>query len=156
MKNYNSVTEVIFALSSPSLHRLKRTWRSVSAPYRDMHGALHLMSSRDQGYKNLRSLHRDIGSPGIPYVGLYLTDLTFISDGNTPFYKGGFCINFLKCWKEAVVMRDLERPQRERYRFVPLPHVQRFLETAPAWDEDRCHQQSILLEDETVRDVGAA
>ena len=147
MNNYNAVKEVMVALHSTAIFRLKQTWQNVSSRYMERYHELHRNVSGEMSYSRLRSLHRDMRPPCIPFYGLHLTDLTFISDGNSEFLRGGFCINFYKCRKLGEVMRELEPSSSERYSFESLPHVQRFLATAPAWDEEQCYQQSLRLEE---------
>ena len=147
MNNYNAVQEVLAGLQSSALFRLKQTWKSVSERCLDTYLELQRDVSREMGYCRLRRLHRDMHPTGIPSHGVHFTDLTFISDGNSDFLNGGFCVNFFKCQRAAEVMRELERPRSERYSFEAMPHVQRFLETAPAWDEERCYEQSLRFEE---------
>ena len=118
----------------------------MSETFRAGNELLEEIFSRHNGFRELRRAMQGASAPSIPYYGFYLTDLTFVEDGNPTYLGTGHCINFNKYRLAAHVLRELEGHQRERYRFDPLPHVQRFLETAPKWDEDQCHGHSVRLE----------
>ena len=55
-----------------------------------------------------------VNPPCIPYLGTYLTDLTFIDDGNPDEVDG--MINFFKWSLTAGVIEDLSRFQQISYR----------------------------------------
>ena len=54
--------------------------------------------------------------PILPYIGLYLTDLTFIEDANKNILNDK--INFSKCRKLAKVIREIQTDQQKPYEFI--------------------------------------
>jgi len=63
---------------------------------------LKLVTSHTSSYKEYRAALRRAELPAIPYIGIWLTDLTFIEDGN-PTYEVPERINFSKYRRIAAV-----------------------------------------------------
>ncbi|KAI8855069.1 ras guanine nucleotide exchange factor domain-containing protein [Chytridium lagenaria] len=81
-----------------------------------------------------------LNPPCVPFLGFYLTDLTFIEDGSPNFLKGmDGMINFSKRMKTAEVIREIQQYQNAPYQ---LTH-QSFMETA---DETDLYNMSLMLE----------
>ena len=81
---------------------------------------LHLLScpsrcqvSLHHSFRGLRNCLRSADPPCVPYLGMYLTDLTFIEDGNPDTVDG--LINFVKRRLYANVIRDLQQFQFLEY-----------------------------------------
>ncbi|PVV01185.1 hypothetical protein BB560_004407 [Smittium megazygosporum] len=68
LKNYSAVMDIQGALNSSAILRLKKTWRIATDPSRN--------------YINYRNVLKKSTPPLLPFLGLYLTDLTFVCDGN--------------------------------------------------------------------------
>lgn len=128
LNNFNSLMAILAALSSAPVHRLKRTWAGLSSKEKKAVAALRqLMESKSNfgGYRN--TLHT-INPPCVPFLGVYLTDLTFIEDGNTNMLKGNaHLINFDKRYKVAVVIREIQQYQISQYCLQVVEPIQDFL-----------------------------
>lgn len=55
---------------------------------------LKALINREKNYAELRRVLKTVPPPIIPYLGMYLTDLTFIEEGNKDVIDG--LINFSK------------------------------------------------------------
>ncbi|KAJ2713481.1 Ras guanine nucleotide exchange factor bud5 [Coemansia spiralis] len=86
LKNYDAVMAVKAAIYSASVMRLKRTWDILPEKFSLMCRRIHEAMDPDHNYANYRRLLRRSEPPFLPFLGLYLTDLTFIDDGN-PTYR---------------------------------------------------------------------
>ncbi|KAK2164820.1 hypothetical protein LSH36_58g06014 [Paralvinella palmiformis] len=88
MHNYNGVLQICAAFVNSSVYRLKKTWEKISKQTKAMIEKLQTLVSSDGRFKNMRdALHR-CDPPCIPYLGMYLTDLSFIEEGTpnqTPY-----------------------------------------------------------------------
>jgi len=121
LNNYNGVMQILTALQSPPVFRLKETWagvekeRGLFATFKEM---LALMSPLSN-YFQYRSVLLNISPPAIPYLGVYLTDLTFIELTNNDSLHEKSVLNFDKRRKIASIIRDIRRFQASPY---PLHH----------------------------------
>lgn len=116
--NFNGVLQICAAFTNSSVFRLKRTWervsKTVSPTFKPVDRSiinilpcyfiekvkqsidkLQLLVSTDGRFRNMReALHR-CDPPCIPYLGMYLTDLSFIEEGTPNFTDDGL-LNFSK------------------------------------------------------------
>jgi hypothetical protein len=60
--------------------------------------------------------------PCIPYLGVHLSDLTFIEDGNPDTIRG--LINFTKRRFLFRVISEISRYQQNAYNLHPVPQIQ--------------------------------
>ncbi|KAJ4988243.1 RasGEF domain-containing protein [Stagonosporopsis vannaccii] len=136
LNNYDSLMAIICSLNSSMVMRLKRTWELVSAKTKVRLEELKAITDVGRNYAVLRQrLHNHI-APCIPFVGIYLTDLTFIDVGNgttrqLPGESGSdsmSVINFDKHMKTAKIIGQLQSFQVP-YRLVPIPEMQDWMET---------------------------
>ncbi|OMH78546.1 Cell division control protein 25 [Zancudomyces culisetae] len=82
IKNYDAVMAVQGALNSSAVLRLKRTWALLSKRSQDIARKLQAATDPSRNYARYRAVIRKSKPPLLPFLGLYLTDLTFICDGN--------------------------------------------------------------------------
>lgn len=83
MRNYNSLMTIISSLQSVNIMRLKKTWELLSPRYHSLFAELKVMISMEKNYASYRAILRKHEIPTVPYLGLYLTDLTFVMEGNS-------------------------------------------------------------------------
>lgn len=82
LNNYDSLMAIICSLNSSTIVRLKRTWEAVSQKRKDMLKDLQAIVKPDKNYATLRKRLNDHVPPCLPFVGTFLTDLTFVDAGN--------------------------------------------------------------------------
>jgi hypothetical protein len=135
LNNYDSLMAIICSLNSSTIVRLKRTWDAVSAKRRDMLKGLQAIVEPDKNYAVLRRRLHDHVPPCLPFVGTYLTDLTFVDAGN-PCTKqlpglgdseGMSVINFDKHTRTAKIIGELQRFQIP-YRLTEVPELQEWIQ----------------------------
>ncbi|BFZ56142.1 Ras guanine nucleotide exchange factor bud5 [Savitreella phatthalungensis] len=152
LQNYNTLFAVLCALASSTISRLKRTWNGVSESVRQEFASLKVHTEHDRNYSAYRARLRLAVAPCLPFVGLFLTDLTFITQGNPDARTiparsstgehamlpvlGGFgrpvaaptkVINFDKYARISAVLSDVQRLQVP-YDLRPVPEMQNWLE----------------------------
>ena len=98
------------------------------------------------GYKNLRNHIRD-NPHGIPYLGLTLTDLTFIHDGNAKMLENNM-INLWMVKLQYVIVRGLIETKRDGFERDEevIEIVKRVMSENDKMTEDERFRQSLLLE----------
>jgi hypothetical protein len=69
-------------LQSSVVQRLKRTWEIVSKKTKARIDELAQVCDMSKNYSSLRSRLAEPVAPCLPFVGIYLTDLTFVIAGN--------------------------------------------------------------------------
>ncbi|KAJ1915995.1 hypothetical protein H4219_004017 [Mycoemilia scoparia] len=82
MKNYDAVMAIQGGLNSAAILRLKKTWALLPSKLNRLNISLQNATKSDRNYSEYRATVRNSEPPLLPFLGLYLTDLTFINDGN--------------------------------------------------------------------------
>jgi len=141
LNNFNAVMEIISGLNSSSVHRLKATWgglpKKVVQSYQDMHATM----SRELSYKAFRAVLRSVNPPCIPYLGMYLTDLTFIEEGNQNKLPDG-SINFTKRQRLSEVIAEIQTYQNTPYFLAEVSFIRDYLFNVEALPEEQCYKLS--------------
>ena len=160
LNNYDSLMAIICSLNSSMVVRLKRTWDLVSAKNKARLEKLKAVADVGRNYAVLRQrLHNHV-APCIPFVGIYLTDLTFIDVGNGTTRQlpsedgqsGVSVINFDKHMKTAQIIGQLQSFQVP-YHLAAIPELQEWMDAQIQRVRSREHanvqsynRRSLLLE----------
>eukprot|EP01094_Clydonella_sp_ATCC50884_P029750 TRINITY_DN9432_c0_g1_i1.p1 TRINITY_DN9432_c0_g1~~TRINITY_DN9432_c0_g1_i1.p1 ORF type:complete len:1120 (-),score=371.40 TRINITY_DN9432_c0_g1_i1:107-3226(-) len=113
LNNFNMAMSILSAFNAASVHRLKFTFEGLGKKAAKMLADLQELMSSEQAYKNIRKAVASAQPPCIPFLGVYLTDLTFVEDGNPDKVKG--LINFRKRQLEYDVIVKILRFQKKSY-----------------------------------------
>ena len=151
LNNYDSLMAIICSLNSSMILRLKRTWEVVSAKTKTRLEELRNIVYVGRNYAVLRQRLQNQVAPCIPFVGIYLTDLTFVDVGNQTTRQlpgqgtasvgegaeghannnnggGGLeVINFDKHMRTAKIIGQLQRFQIP-HRLAPVPEMQEWMD----------------------------
>jgi len=92
--NINSLCAIMTGIRSTPIFRLKKTFGSLKTRYTKMLLKYNELLKSDFNQKNLRVRMKNLVQPGIPHVGLFLSDILYIDDGNANSVDGK--INFHK------------------------------------------------------------
>lgn len=129
LNNYDGLMAVTCALNDSSIKRLRMTWDTISSRRKETLRSLQSIVEISQNHKALRARLADQVPPCLPYVGMFLTDLTFVDAGN-PSKKttdtGLTVINFDKHTKTAKCIGELQRFQIP-YRLTEVPDFQEWI-----------------------------
>ena len=152
LRNFNGVLEVVAALNSAAIYRLRRSWETVPQPALDDFRALDKLMRPERSHAALRAAMReDMAAPTVPYLGLYLTDLTFIEDGNPDTVaaadgSGAERLNFAKCQMVAKALGEVAHFQRAVYAAPAQNMVLAFLRSLAPPNDDEIFQMSLAAE----------
>ena len=147
LQNYNAVLEIYAALQMSAVFRLKQTWALLTPHSLETMDTLKHLWGGEGNWANLREKLATVAPPCIPYLGLFLTDMTFIADGNPSTIPGTDLINFGKWRTVAAVLKTVARFQKVPITFAHVPEIRAFLAVPPALDEDQQWDRSSALED---------
>ena len=167
LNNYDSLMAIICSLNSSTVLRLKKTWESVSQKTKNAFEILKEVVDISRNYTVLRQRLQGLIPPCLPFVGIYLTDLTFVDHGNPTTRQlnseNEECIaviNYDKHMKTAKIISELQRFQIP-YRLTEVPELQ-------TWMQDQLvrvrsggeksfqnhYRRSLVLEPREQRDQG--
>ena len=135
LANYDSLFAVICSLESSTILRLRRTWELVSTKTKATLEHLKSVVDISKNYAVLRQRLQNHVPPCLPFVGTYLTDLTFVDIGNQTTRqlpgegsdRSKSVINFDKHMKTAKIISELQRFQIP-YRFTEIPELQTWMQ----------------------------
>jgi hypothetical protein len=159
LNNFNTVMSILAGFNSSPIHRLKRTWEQLSKKINDIFENLERVINPQKNYAQYRENLHSVNPPCVPFLGVYLTDLTFIEDGNTNNLKSNNkLINFSKQTKTAEVIREIQQYQNQPYNLNPVKEVCDFIlkclnETV---DETTLYDMSLILEPREREDEAIA
>jgi len=126
LRNFNSLASIMTSLQSFLLTRIQTIWDGLSAKYQDLFHYLASIIHPDKNYHIYRAklhdflssnLDDDLEVPTVPYLALFLQDLTFVVDGN-PNYRSNDksflkqkLINIDKYFKITRIISDIQTLQ---------------------------------------------
>ena len=166
LHNYDGLMAIICSLNSSTISRLRKTWDAISPKRKELLRQLQEIVEPAQNNKVLRTRLHDHVPPCLPFLGMYLTDLTFVDIGNPAtkqmslgsdsdaFGANGLTVvNFDKHMRTAKIIGELQRFQMP-YRLIEVPEMQEWLsaqirrvrEADPGNVQVNYYRKSLLLE----------
>ncbi|KAG7443000.1 ras GEF [Guyanagaster necrorhizus] len=127
LNNFSTMIAITSGLNTPPIRRLKRTWEQVSQRYLAQFGACEMTIDSNKNFNKYRSLMATVTPPCVPFIGVFLSTLQFIQDGNPDNLPGGL-VNFKKRQKASEVISDIQRWQAQSFNFQPIPTIQQYIE----------------------------
>ncbi|GAA5993217.1 hypothetical protein JCM10908_004513 [Rhodotorula pacifica] len=153
--NYNALFAVFTALSSSTIARLQKTWDGLAPKHKATFGTLRKATDHTRNYAEYRQKVRQALPPCLPFVGLFLTDLIFVYEGNrseraSPADPELSLINFDRYHKMARVVGELQRFQSP-YALIEVPEMQSYLTyeldaLKSGADAQSLYRQSLMIE----------
>ncbi|GAA5913507.1 hypothetical protein JCM6882_002382 [Rhodosporidiobolus microsporus] len=155
LSNYNALFAVFTALNSSTIARLRRTWEGLAPKYKATFETLRKATDHARNYAEYRQKIRQAVPPCLPFVGLFLTDLIFVFEGNraerpSPADPSLRLINFDRYHKMARIVGELQRFQSP-HQLVEVPEIQYYLAQQleglkNGQDAQSLYRQSLLIE----------
>ncbi|CAZ83876.1 unnamed protein product [Tuber melanosporum] len=128
LNNFSTLTAILAALQTSSIHRLKRTWEHVPSRTNQTLEGMNTLMGATMNFAEYREMLHIVNPPCVPFLGVYLKDLTFVADGNDDFIKGDQkLINFDKRVKTANIIREIQQYQSVPYPLQPVPELQDYI-----------------------------
>ena len=73
---------IVSGIEKSAVYRLKKTWKVTPKKMVQAYSEVKELCDSKGNYKALRAAGKTLTPPIIPYLGVYLSDCTFIEDGN--------------------------------------------------------------------------
>lgn len=154
MQNYHALSAYISGLANASILRLKHTKEALPKKWQRTHEELQDLCNMQGSFHKLRDalLHGD--PPKLPYLGMYLADLTFIEDGNPDKLtktRAGTQeqVELIHVSKLALLHRILSTIQTWQavpYNFTRVDQINRILNIMVTIDDKQLYAESLLRE----------
>eukprot|EP01027_Heterolobosea_sp_BB2_P014149 GEZU01020363.1.p2 GENE.GEZU01020363.1~~GEZU01020363.1.p2 ORF type:complete len:197 (-),score=83.41 GEZU01020363.1:63-653(-) len=126
LNNFNSLQAVLSALSTTAVSRLKVTQEELPRELQQsLASLLELMNSK-RNWKAYRDAIHAAPPPRIPFLGGYLSDLTFLEEGSLDYIKtkdNVMLINWEKRERCADIIQDLQKYQQHPYNFAKVHQI---------------------------------
>lgn len=155
MNNFNAVMEILSAMGNACLNRLKQSIPLLPSKELKQLEDLRTLMSPNQNSKAIRDLMGTIAPPCIPYIGLFLTDLTFIEDGNQDFLTEHNLINWDKRRKVSAVILQVRQFQQLAYCLSPVAPIQEWYKQVVVLDANAAYELSLLREPKASSAAGS-
>ncbi|XP_069793824.1 ras-specific guanine nucleotide-releasing factor RalGPS2 isoform X4 [Narcine bancroftii] len=135
LNNLHALMAVVSGLQSAPIFRLTKTWALLSRKDKTTFEKLEYLVSKEDNYKRLRDYVNSLKmTPCIPYLGIYLSDLTYIDSAYPSTHsiieneqRSNLMNNILR------IISDLQ--QSCDYDIPLLPHVQKYLSSVQYIEE---------------------
>eukprot|EP01094_Clydonella_sp_ATCC50884_P008539 TRINITY_DN1808_c0_g1_i2.p1 TRINITY_DN1808_c0_g1~~TRINITY_DN1808_c0_g1_i2.p1 ORF type:complete len:386 (+),score=48.63 TRINITY_DN1808_c0_g1_i2:359-1516(+) len=82
--NYNSAFAISSGLNNASIYRLKKTWEGVGPECRAVHEDVSRLLD-EPNFATYRARAAKSTGPFVPYLGVHLSDVTFLDSGNKKY-----------------------------------------------------------------------
>lgn len=152
LSQFNSLKAVLSGLKCASVKRLRQTWSEVSQEWRNREEELVQLTNFTDAYKKLRKATREAPPPVTPYVGLYLSDLTFMSEGSSTKLANNF-INLRKFYLMGGSLREIQEFQLTRTDIAPKEKILQYILSTVKYDDDNdCFQESLRIEPKDIKE----
>ncbi|KAH8677665.1 ras guanine nucleotide exchange factor domain-containing protein [Xylariales sp. PMI_506] len=136
LNNYDGMMAIICSLNSSVISRLRKTWDLVSPKRRELLKTLQAIVEPSNNNKVLRARLQGHVPPCLPFLGMFLTDLTFVDIGNPATKQlpgasseqhGLTVVNFDKHARTAKIIGELQRFQIP-YRLTEVADLQAWIQ----------------------------
>ncbi|KJE97339.1 hypothetical protein CAOG_007217 [Capsaspora owczarzaki ATCC 30864] len=150
LNNYNGLLTIMSGLVNAAIIRLKRTWERVAKPIMTVFEDLKRFIDSSGNSKTMREALSAVSPPCVPYLGIYLSDLTFLDDGNPTFVKneaGDKLINVAKFSHISKILLNVQHFQQNGYSLARNSGTTDLLKSInPTMSVDQCYKQSLKIE----------
>jgi len=125
LQNYHTAMAIISGLNNTAVTRLKMSWGLVSTEDIKRFGDLVELMSSNSNWSNYRNVLCKASPPLLPYLGLFLDDLTFLEDGD--FVGVHNLINFKKWSTNSCIFQNIQKFQSSVYHLVIDKEIKKYL-----------------------------
>lgn len=155
LQNFHSLSAIVSGLGNASVIRLRHSREAMAKKHLRLLQEMGELCSMTGSFKHLREAVLRGDPPKIPYLGVYLSDLTFIEDGNPNTVTrrrpggGGEEAEYIFMAKRQLfhkMVSTIQTWQLVPYNLVPLEPVQQYLARLTIIDDKQMYAESLLRE----------
>lgn len=149
LNNFATLHSILTAMHTTAIYRLKRTWECVPSKAKHAFDVLSKLVDRENNFHAYRASLKVAKLPCIPFLGIYLTDIIFLKQGNPERLTINVkLINVDKFSKLAAIISEITRFQSTSYNLIHLPDLLIDLKKRiqSSQDVQSLHAISLLLE----------
>jgi hypothetical protein len=146
LNNFNALNAVLSAIQNSAVYRLSQTKEGMGSKYLKLIEEWTTLMAPRQNSANYKAALAAAKPPAVPYLGHYLSALTFIEEGNPPrLYE---LINFKKCRLiSKVIVGLLQYQVGTRYNLVPIDSIKELIANlGPTESDDELYELSLVRE----------
>ncbi|KYQ92217.1 RasGEF domain-containing protein [Tieghemostelium lacteum] len=144
LKNFFCLMAVISGLNTSAVLRLKYTKNKLSKNSKQNLEELEQIMSTSAGLKNYRPVLAESQPPCIPFIGIVLSDLVFIEEGNTQLDETR--INYKKLEYIYNSVATVQKYSIVPYQFKPVQTIQKFFLDYKVTNDKELHELSLKCE----------
>ena len=144
LQNFASLVAFSSSLQESSVFRMKKTFAALSPKKHQLIAQVKALFDSSSNYKVFRCLYQGCHSPCVPFIGIFLTDLTFTEEGNKDFTKG--LVNFHKMMLLSDIISITLAHQSSPYKFPPNHAFTSWLESQPDIPPQTLYTISLVAE----------
>eukprot|EP01125_Pyxidicula_operculata_P017318 TRINITY_DN6066_c0_g1_i1.p1 TRINITY_DN6066_c0_g1~~TRINITY_DN6066_c0_g1_i1.p1 ORF type:complete len:1343 (-),score=351.14 TRINITY_DN6066_c0_g1_i1:708-4736(-) len=148
MNNFNSVMGILAGLGLSPTNRLKYTFLKLPQKEQELYNQINMHQDPSNSFKFLREQLRGAKNSVMPYLGTYLSDLTFMDDGN-PDYIEVDNVKLINLPKHNLIMRTIKQIQNYQNLKYDIQHKEplyTFLYQMPVLEEKELYEMSLERE----------
>lgn len=146
LRNFEALMQVLSGVANSSVYRLKYLWKDVGKDLTEAFREAQSLMSPEMNFTTLRQHVLTCTPPIIPYLGMYLTDLTFTGDGNKDFLdEDKRIIHFAKRTMLCDTIRQVQQFQQQPYNLTPVMYIQELMDTCVVLDQNEAYALSIEI-----------
>jgi len=144
LNNFDSTMAIMAGLNNTAIKRLRFTREMVLSDVRLAHESMALTFAQSNNYRDYRRYLRQATPPCIPYLGVFLSDLTFIEEGNPDTLSGQ--INYSKRQMMYKVIAEIQQYQKSGYNLQRVSQIANLFRKVPKQSEEELFALSLEYE----------
>eukprot|EP01094_Clydonella_sp_ATCC50884_P024203 TRINITY_DN600_c2_g2_i1.p1 TRINITY_DN600_c2_g2~~TRINITY_DN600_c2_g2_i1.p1 ORF type:complete len:1368 (-),score=338.25 TRINITY_DN600_c2_g2_i1:296-4399(-) len=146
MNNFDGAMAIVSAFGSAAVYRLRQSFDALPKTHSEVLSSIREDMAATQAFKAYRAILSSIVPPCMPFIGVFLTDLTFIADGNPDTVAPYSLLNFRKRELEYDVIVQVLKYQSPQYKLQLVPRIIQAIEAIPMLTGDEQFEKSLICE----------